>query len=351
MVAISYSSGRSANSSTLMSSPPLGPGMPRPRGPLSASLVAILHEKPFTVREPPRLTGDVLDDDDFQLALHCCYELHYGGYRGVDDGWEWEPSLLAWRKALEAPFVDAVRGEVPWSPAAVDEVVPGLRALATPTDGPSLSGWALENGTMTHAREFAMHRSAYQLKEADPHTWTIPRLRGRAKAAMVGIQADEYGGGDEAMMHASLFADTMVELGLDPSYGHYIDVLPAATLATDNLVSFFGLHRRWRGALVGHLALFEMTSVGPMGRYGAWLERLGVPERGRRFYDVHVTADEQHQHIAANDLAGGLAADEPDLAGDIVWGARALAAIEARFSGRLLACWQTGLSSLRHHRV
>lgn len=325
--------------------------MPRPRGPLSASLFNVLQEAPSTLPKPPPVTGDVLDDDDFQLALHCCYELHYRGYRGVDDGWEWEPSLLAWRRAFEAAFAVALRDEVPWTPAAVDEVVAGLWALATATTGPSLSRWALDNGTMAHAREFAMHRSAYQLKEADPHTWAIPRLRGRAKAAMVGIQADEYGGGDEAMMHASLFADTMVELGLDPSYGHYIDVLPAATLATDNLVSFFGLHRRWRGALVGHLALFEMTSVGPMGRYGAWLERLGVAEQGRKFYDVHVAADEHHQHIAADDLAGGLVADEPDLAGDIVWGAGVLSAIEARFSARLLARWQTGRSSLHSQRT
>ena len=63
------------------------------------------------------------------------------------------------------------------------------------TSGFSLSGWLLQHGTRFHARELAIHRSGYQLKEADPHTWAIPRLTGRAKAAMVMIQADEYGGG------------------------------------------------------------------------------------------------------------------------------------------------------------
>jgi len=329
----------------------LGTLRPRPSGPLSGFLLDVLGKAPSALPEPPPLTGDVFDDDDFQLALHCCYELHYRGYEDVDDSWEWEPSLLAWRKALESAFTDALRDKVPWSPAATDQVVPGLWALATATGGPSLSQWALENGTMAHAREFAKHRSVYQLKEADPHTWAIPRLQGRAKAAMVTIQADEYGQGDEAKMHASLFADTMTELGLDPTCGHYIDDLPATTLATDNLITLFGLHRRWRGALVGHLALFEMTSVGPMGRYSSWLERLGVAERGRRFYDVHVAADEVHQHIAADALAGGLLHDEPCLAGDILWGARVLTAIEARFAARLLACWQTGRSSLRYVRA
>ena len=47
-----------------------------------------------------------------------------------------------------------------------------------------------------------LHRSAYHLKEADPFTWAIPRLDGSPKAALVEIQADEYGGGHAARMHA-----------------------------------------------------------------------------------------------------------------------------------------------------
>ncbi len=76
----------------------------------------------------------------------------------------------------------------------------------------------------------------------------------------------------------------------------------------------FGLHRRFRGALVGHLALFEMTSVTPMGRYGQALERMGLSERARRFYDVHVLADAVHEVVASERLAAGLVRSEPDLA-------------------------------------
>ncbi len=38
----------------------------------------------------------------------------------------------------------------------------------------------------------------------------------------------------------------MDELGLDSSYHAYLDVAPALTLATVNVMSLFGLHRRWR---------------------------------------------------------------------------------------------------------
>ena len=147
-------------------------------------------------------------------------------------------------------------------------------------------------------------------------------------------------------MHASLFADTMRALDLDPTYGAYLDLVPGVTLATVNLVSLLGLHRRWRGALVGHLALFEMTSVVPMGRYAAACTRLGLGEAARRFYDVHVAVDAHHEVVAAEELAGGLVAEDPALAADVSFGARALMAVEGRFAAHVLDSWAAGCSSL-----
>jgi hypothetical protein len=205
----------------------------------------------------------------------------------------------------------------------------------------------VENGTRDHLRELAIHRSIYQLKEADPHTFGIPRLCGDAKEAMVEIQADEYGVGGPDEPHAALFARTLDLLGLEAAYGAYVDAVPGITLTTGNLISLFALHRQWRGALAGHLALFEMCSVVPMGRYAATIRRLGFPERAARFYDVHVEADERHQVVGRDRLAGGLADIEPLLRGEIVFGARALDLVERRFATHLLDRWADGASSLR----
>jgi hypothetical protein len=109
----------------------------------------------------------------------------------------------------------------------------------------------------------------------------------------------------------------------------------------------FGLHRRWRGALVGHVALFEMCSVGPMGRYAAALRRLGWADPATRFYDAHVLADERHRVVALEQMVAGLLVDEPYLGGEVVFGARALAAVERGFSQALLGAWEAGRSSLR----
>jgi hypothetical protein len=203
------------------------------------------------------------------------------------------------------------------------------------------------SGQIEHFREFCVHRSAYQLKEADPHTFMIPRLTGRAKVAAVAIQYGEYGDGCVYEMHSELFATTMRALGLDSNYGAYLELLPGSTLATGNLVTMFGLHRRWRAACVGHLALFEMTSVGPMRRYANALRRLGLDADAQRFYEAHVLADTWHERLAQDELVDGLLDTEPDAGGMILFGARALTEIERRMAHELLSAWDAGVSSLR----
>jgi hypothetical protein len=320
------------------------PILPNARGPLSACLLAHLSHAPHELPRLPTVVGDVCRDEDIMLALYVAYELHYRGFAGVDECWEWEPSLIRERTRLERAFERSLRAAIVVGAVAPAEVTDELRALTT-GEGPSLSRWFAAHGSLVHMREFAVHRSAYQLKEADPHTWAIPRLRGRPKAALVEIQRGEYGDGHPELMHANLFANTMGALGLDPAYGAYLDRIPAVTLATVNLMSLFGLHRRWRGALVGHLALFEMSSVAPMKRYADTLRRLGV-EEAAPFYDTHAEADGVHEQIALHDMAGALALDEPALAHDIVFGAKALERLEADFSAHLLRAWSAGRSSL-----
>ena len=323
------------------------PSLPQPRGPVGDAVFCALGRKPHSFRTPWVEDLDLLTSDDAQLALACCYELHYESFQGVDDEWEWSVDLLGFRRRLERAFVRRLVDEV-GPPASLDgaRVLPALNEITTRDGGVSLSRYMVEDGTLDQFREFCVHRSEYQRKEADPHTWMIPRLRGRAKAAAVAIQFDEYGEGRADAMHSELFGVTMSELGLDPTYGAYRDHLPAATLATGNLITMFGLHRRWRAACVGHLALFEMTSVGPMGRYSNALNRFGVGPEGRRFYDVHVQADAWHEQVAQTELVAGYLAQEPGSGGTILFGAYALMEVERRLTEHLLASWSSGRSSL-----
>jgi hypothetical protein len=325
--------------------------LPTPRGETTNALLNALRNPPHQLPPIPLPQhDDPLADEDLQLALYLCYELHYRGLPGVDERWEWEPSLLALRQALETPFEQALRDAVgdTRDPPPPERFDVALRQVEAHDAGPSLSSYVERHATLDQVRELLIHRSAYQLKEADPHSWAIARLSGAPKAALVEIQADEYGGGRAERIHAQLFADAMRALGLDDRYGAYLDAIPATTLATVNLMSLCGLHRRLRGAIAGHLALFEMTSSIPNARYARGLRRLGVDDpEATAFFDVHVEADAVHEAIAAVDLAGGLARAEPELARDILWGAKALVTLERRWADSLLDAWQRGRSSLR----
>jgi hypothetical protein len=139
----------------------------------------------------------------------------------------------------------------------------------------------------------------------------------------------------------------MERLGLDATYGNYVDAVPAVTLATNNLMSMFGLHRRLRGALLGQLAAFEMTSSQPNRAYGNGLRRLGFDTVATRFYDEHVEADAVHEQIAAHDMCGSFCTAEPEQAATVVFGARAGLALDRLWAGHLLERWHAGESSLR----
>ena len=334
---------------------PDDPILPAPRGPLSAAVILALSDPVDAVSLPhPAAIDDPLADDDLQLALYVCYELHYRGFAGVADEWEWEPSLLGFRRELERTFERELQAALgppaAWAGRAEDMDI-ALRAIAEADEAPQLSRFFEREATLEQAREFLIHRSAYQLKEADPHSWALPRLYGGPKAALVEIQADEYGGGRAERIHAQLFADSLAAIGLDARYGAYLDRLPGITLATVNLMSLLGLQRRFRGAISGHLALFEMTSSIPNRRYATGLRRLGFHGAAVAFFDEHVVADAVHENVAAVDLAGGLARQDPSQAGPILWGARALQMLDGRWAEHVIGSWAQGRSSLRSLRL
>jgi hypothetical protein len=319
--------------------------LPEARGPLSQSLLDHwLSGASLGIATDSIENLDPLIDEDLHLALWCCYQLHFDGFDGVDPDLEWDPETIAFRRRLEKAFEGALRDEHRPDAVPADPVL-ALRVIST-WAGPPLSTTVAE-GTRTMLEEFAVHRSIYQLKEADAHTFGIPRLSGPGRAAMIEIQADEYGGGTPGAAHAELFAAALEELGFDPACGAYVDAVPGTTLATDNLVTMFGLNRRLRGALVGHLALFEMCSVTPMSRYLSAARRIGNLPAMEEFYAVHVEADVEHSRLALDEMVAPFVEANPSESADVIFGAAALARVEARFARAILDAWDRGGSSLR----
>lgn len=317
--------------------------LPSSRGPVSSAVIDVLAGR-LGVDALPSEPGLDPYGEDLQLALYVLYELHYHGFADVDPELEWEPELLRLRRSLERTFLAALQAEVP----AGDDVDAEVEALLVEqADGDGASWRLARDGQLWQLREYVVHRSIYHLKEADPQAWVIPRIDGQAKASLVTVEHDEFGGGRAERVHAKVFADMMDELGLDPRYHGYLDAVPAEALAPVNLMSLCGLHRRWRGASVGQFALIEVTSSPGSARLVKAMQRLGTSEAATAFYVEHVEADAVHEQLVRRGLLADLVAREPELAGDVVFGMRALTLLEDRLGDHLMRSWDAGSSSLR----
>src|SRR3569833_2616141 len=97
--------------------------LPEPRPPLTTALSAdlpngtslspaTLAQAEHTASHSNRAPSDPLTDDDLQLSLAACYELHYRGFDGVAESWEWDPDLLRLRALLEHAHTAALRPQV-----------------------------------------------------------------------------------------------------------------------------------------------------------------------------------------------------------------------------------------------
>ena len=306
---------------------------------------------PGQVAEAVSVCDDVIRDDDLQLTLLILQCLHYGDLVANSEPWEWHADLIRARTAIERGFERSLRATVPvpdLPEANAEAVAAALFELTKPSPGPSVPRFIAKHASKEQALEYVMLRSVYTLKEADPQTWAIPRLHGRAKAALVEIQTDEYGGGQSERVHSAIFARMMRDLGLDDAYGAYLDHVPAITIASFTMMGMFGMNRSLRGAMAGHYAAYEMTSSLPNKFLGDGFRRLGYGADVTDYFDEHVEADAVHEQIAGRDLAGGLAEQEPRLLADIMFGANTSLIVDGLAGEDTLSAWKANRSALRN---
>lgn len=319
--------------------------LPKPRGRLTSELSAALLE------EQPSVAGIAEPESraDAQLALWMLYELNYRGLEGVPEEHEWDPGLLDLRARLEAELEARLRERYAASGLVLDpdaDIAERLFELVGQDDGPSLATYVRRDASREQVLQLLRLRSLYHLREADPTTWQIPRLGVRAKAALVELQYDEYGAGRPAHVHATLYARGLAAMDLDSSYGAHLDRVPGYTLAENNAMSLLGLHRRLRGAAMGHLAAFESTSSLPCRRYAMGLRRLELPEEVAQYFDEHVEADAVHEQVALRHICKRLVELEPEVTDDVLLGAAICVRLEALSSTAMLSAWQREESTL-----
>ena len=311
--------------------------VPKPRGALSGVLFEALRN---TAASWDDVLGTEPDhDDDAQIALWTLYELHYRGFDDVDDALEWQPEALHLRRTLEQPFEAQVRERYDPPDLLTAPFADSFFDYVASHDGRSLASFVQRDADAGQVRDLLSARTIYHLKESDPSAWLVPRLSAGPQAALVELQYDEYGAGDPNRLHAHLFARGLAACGLSSEYGAYIDDVPCEVLEQNNAMSLFGLHRRLRGAALGHLAAFEATSSLPSRRMARGLDRLGFPAEMIGYYEEHVEADAVHEQLAVRVVCESMLDAEPALADDVFFGAFTCLDLEDRFAGAMLEAW------------
>jgi hypothetical protein len=329
--------------------------LPAARGPITAALfAALLGEVPTPAEALPDGIGisgeQILADDDAQLALWVSYALHYTSITGVPDDREWDPAILGLRRALEQPFLEALRTATSDVLASVEglggDLADRIVVMADETDGPPLSAHLQRRATAEQFLEFLVHRSAYNVRESDPQAFALPRLTGGSKTALAEVLYDEFGAGRADREHGSLYAAAMAATGLEPSFGAYVGSLPGSTLASTNAMNLFNLHRRHLPSAVGHFAAFEATSSEPSRKLAGGAQRLGLPGPVVTYFEEHVEADAVHEQLMTRAVCGGLAALDPAAEDDLLFGAAVCLVLDGAMNAPLLEAWQRGESSL-----
>ena len=87
------------------------PHLPRPRGPVSEVLCELLPQRPRRFPPVEIVCNEPQPEEDLQLSLHICYSLHYDGFAGVPEEWEWTPLLIRLRQRLEEAFLGGLLQE------------------------------------------------------------------------------------------------------------------------------------------------------------------------------------------------------------------------------------------------
>lgn len=332
--------------------------LPAPRGPVSAALLHLLRRRPWEVRVGDALwwdglLGEVLADDDLQLALHCVYELHHRGLDGVPEEWEWQPDLLRAQQEWEQMLLAALESEVgaPHSlrRRGLEATVGRVVALGRRDLTPSPAEHVMREGTVEQLRELLVHRALAELRAGDGYAWLLPRISGEPKVALAELEAQTWGRGRLPLMRTELYRALLRSWGLGTDYGEHVDRLPGVTLLGTNLVTLLGLHRRWRGASLGHLACSEVMAALPTARLAQGHRRLGGAEEAGRWFDEQLRTEVQREELAATDAVGALLSAEPGLGGDVVFGAACARYVADLQAAHVLPRWYRGLSSLRDH--
>jgi hypothetical protein len=158
------------------------------------------------------------------------------------------------------------------------------------------------------------------LVEASQLSRTLGGASNEIHSMMTRLLVEEYGGGRLARKHSSFFTVMLEELGMSAEPEAYFDLVPWEVLAGINHSFLLSERKRFYLRYVGGLLYTEVSVPAAFENYRAAAERLGMSEKARGYWELHIREDERHGRWMLDDVSLPLARRYPREAWEIVLG-------------------------------
>jgi hypothetical protein len=224
----------------------------------------------------------------------------------IESVWaQWEISQLAPERIEESDVAEALR----------------RRAVADLTPTPSTEGiYFRDQMGVAGYRKLLEIASLDGLVEASQLSRTLGGVGNGIHSMMTRLLVEEYGGGRLSRKHSSFFKLMLEELGINSTPEYYFEEVPWEVLATINHSFLLSERKLFYLRYVGGLLYTETSVPAAFDNYRLAAERLGMSEKARGYWNLHIKEDERHGRWMLNDIALPLAEMYPKAASEIVLG-------------------------------
>ena len=267
------------------------------------------------------------DDDShlfLQRVLYRINRLKFFWYDALDH-YKNERSeyLRRVRNRIEAAWQAWELSQVPSEPRDVTDVCDALRRRAASDVAPPVSAEGIyfrdQMGVAGYKTLLAI-ASLDGLVEASQLSRTLGGVANNVHAMMTRLLVEEYGGGRLGRKHSSFFSLMLEELRMDTRPEGYFELVPWEVLATINHSFLISERKLFYLRYIGGLLYTEISVPAAFDNYRLAAERLGMSEKSRAYWDLHIKEDERHGRWMLNDVALPLAEMYPRNAAEIVLG-------------------------------
>jgi hypothetical protein len=132
------------------------------------------------------------------------------------------------------------------------------------------------------------------LVEASQLSRTLGGVSNEVHSMLTRLLVEEYGGGRTARKHSTFFTVMLEELNMQVEPEAYFERVPWETLAIINHSFLLSERKRFFLRYIGGLLYTEVSVPSAFRNYLAAAERLGLSEKARGYWDLHIREDERH---------------------------------------------------------